>query len=87
MYREILTFYTVVLDILTRRGIKLWAKLAQELQNQRVPEIVQEISNLTENLHGAIQVAVSGLVVGINDKLTSLESESSNHKVRVYVLM
>lgn len=73
VYREILEFYKVAHEILTRRGVKLVMKMI--LEANRLPEIVTQIVSNADNLERLVSRATWEITQDIQSMLYDSQSE------------
>ncbi|KAG9231371.1 hypothetical protein BJ875DRAFT_506721 [Amylocarpus encephaloides] len=67
VYQKLLEFYNVAFEILTRKGVKLVMKII--LENDRLPNIVQDFLRHAENLRKLVQKATWEIVEDIRAML------------------
>ena len=82
VYRQILEFYKVAFEILTKKGAKLVMKLV--LETDRLPGIVQEFLRHARNLGKLVQNATWEIVEDIKSMLYDRESKSSTSACKVH---
>ena len=73
VYQKILEFYKVAVEILTRKGAKLVMKMI--LENDRLPNIVQDFLRHAETLRKLVQKATWEIVEDIKAMLYDRESK------------
>lgn len=73
MYREILEFYKVAHEILTRRGGKLAMKMI--LETDRLPNIIQDFLRHADTLRKLIEKATWEIVEDMKAMLYDSESK------------
>ena len=74
VYQKILEFYKVAFEILTRKGAKLVMKMI--LENDRLPNIVQDFLRHADTLRKLVQKATWEIVEDIKAMLYDRESKS-----------
>lgn len=79
MYRKILEFYKVAFEILTRKGAKLVMKMV--LEQDRLPEIVQDFLKHADTLRKLVQKATLEIVEDIKSMLYECESKVFIHPI------
>lgn len=79
VYQKLLEFYNVAFEILTRKGAKLVMKMI--LENDRLPNIVQEFLGRAENLRKLVQNAMWEIVEDIKTMLYNDKSMFSRIKI------
>ena len=72
VYQKLLEFYNVAFEILTRKGAKLVMKMI--LENDRLPNIVQEFLGRAEHLQKLVQNAIWEILGDIQTMLYDQES-------------
>jgi hypothetical protein len=72
VYQNLLEFYNVAFEILTRKGAKLVMKMI--LENDRLPNIVQEFLKHADTLRKLVQKATLEIVEDIRSMLYDQES-------------
>jgi hypothetical protein len=72
VYQKLLEFYNVAFEILTRKGAKLVMKMI--LENDRLPNIVQEFLGRAENLQKLVTNAMWEIVEDIKAMLYNDQS-------------
>lgn len=73
VYREILEFYRVAHEILTRTGVKLMIKMV--LETNRLPEIIAQIVNHAASLERLVSKATWEIVQDIQIMLYDSQSK------------
>jgi hypothetical protein len=73
VYQKILEFYQVAFEILTRKGAKLMMTMI--LETDRLPNVVKEFLELSENLRILVQKATWEIVEDIKAMLYDRESK------------
>ncbi|CAK1362098.1 hypothetical protein CB0940_02606 [Cercospora beticola] len=71
VYGKILEFYSVALDVLTRRGLKLFLTMIWE--KEHLLEIVQDFLKHANNLGRLVNKATLQITIDIKEILTQLE--------------
>jgi len=85
VYQKLLEFYNVAFEILTRKGAKLVMKMI--LENDRLPNIVQEFLGRAEHLQKLVQNAIWEILGDIQTMLYDQESMFYALKSVGYILI
>jgi hypothetical protein len=75
VYQKILEFYDAAIELLTKKGAKLVMRMV--LENDRLPNIVQEFLTCADRLHKVIQNATIDILEDIRQLLYDQECKIS----------